>query len=39
MTLICKAVLYYKQFGNSVAIPVIENIAKLIHRELYNVNK
>ncbi|EOJ9099487.1 DNA cytosine methyltransferase, partial [Campylobacter jejuni] len=22
----------YKQFGNSVAIPVIENIAKLIHR-------
>ncbi|HEF3503297.1 TPA: DNA cytosine methyltransferase, partial [Campylobacter jejuni] len=29
----------YKQFGNSVAIPVIENIAKLIHRELYNVNK
>ncbi|EAJ6141369.1 DNA cytosine methyltransferase [Campylobacter lari] len=29
----------YKQFGNSVAIPVIENIAKLIHKELYNDNK
>ncbi|MGH2267698.1 DNA cytosine methyltransferase [Campylobacter taeniopygiae] len=29
----------YKQFGNSVAIPVIENIAKLIHKELYSENK
>ncbi|MBZ7937826.1 DNA cytosine methyltransferase [Campylobacter molothri] len=29
----------YKQFGNSVAIPVIENIAKLIHKELYSGNK
>ncbi|EGK7484706.1 DNA cytosine methyltransferase [Campylobacter lari] len=29
----------YKQFGNSVAIPVIENIAKLIHKELYDDNK
>lgn len=26
----------YKQFGNSVAIPVVENIAKLIRKELYN---